>query len=553
MECPTAAGAQRPQDSGSVRRFPLDVIMNQIRRKRSDRRPLGRLLSWASDRTGNREAHRKVQSPEAADGENEPGWGRVRAFLHKMGSETEKGRISLSHCDLTVTDLLELGTLLHYAPQLEDLDLSWNHLIGGSLRALTSHFSPMTGVFALKLHGCKLDQQDMNALGDALSFLPSLEVLDLSWNSLSGGALQDLEGKLPPSLTELHLVACELTAADGSALAGTLSSLCSLTLLDVSFNPRFADGVTDLCSALSKTTSLQTLRLQGVGLKPSSLRALGECLQLASSLRLLDVSCNTGLCGQLPVLCPHLSQLSLLETLDLHQSALTSSDMPLWVLPSLVSITELNVSSNPEAGDWVQALVSALPLTHMKTLPLNNCNLSPDSCSALALAVPYLRCVDLSWCKVVGGRLSLLLDALQPSGIQELRLSSCKLTTNDIQHLAAASRGGLLSSLRVLDLCYNSSVGPSGWSGLLASGGLPSLEELDLSLRASTAAACSEWLPALLRALPRLTNLKRLGLQGWTTGGKEKLQLDHSLKKRHVVLEMDTEENSQDKDNQPEE
>lgn len=45
---------QRGRDGGSQRRSPLDVIMSQIRRKRtsSDRKPLGRLLSWTSDRTG---------------------------------------------------------------------------------------------------------------------------------------------------------------------------------------------------------------------------------------------------------------------------------------------------------------------------------------------------------------------------------------------------------------------------------------------------------------------------------------------------------------------
>lgn len=52
-----------------------------------------------------------------------------------------------------------------------------------------------------------------------------------------------------------------------------------------------------------------------------------------------------------------------------------------------------------------------------------------------ALAVPYLRSVDVSWCKVVGSRLVLLLDALQPAVILELRLSSCELTSDDLRHL----------------------------------------------------------------------------------------------------------------------
>lgn len=52
-----------------------------------------------------------------------------------------------------------------------------------------------------------------------------------------------------------------------------------------------------------------------------------------------------------------------------------------------------------------------------------------------ALVAPYLRSLDVSWCKVVGGRLPLLMDALQPSVVLELRLSSCGLTTDDLRHL----------------------------------------------------------------------------------------------------------------------
>lgn len=55
--------------------------------------------------------------------------------------------------------------------------------------------------------------------GEALSCVPLLEILDMSWNSgVGGGALQSLLGKVHPSLRELHLVACQLTAADATAL-----------------------------------------------------------------------------------------------------------------------------------------------------------------------------------------------------------------------------------------------------------------------------------------------------------------------------------------------
>lgn len=45
----------------------------------------------------------------AAEGERELGWGRVRLFLHRLGKTADSRSLSLAHCDLTATDLLELG------------------------------------------------------------------------------------------------------------------------------------------------------------------------------------------------------------------------------------------------------------------------------------------------------------------------------------------------------------------------------------------------------------------------------------------------------------
>lgn len=150
--------------------------------------------------------------------------------------------------------------------------------------------------------------------------------------------------------------------------------------------------------------------------------------------------------------------------------------------------------------------------------------------------------MDVSWCKVVGGRLPPLLEALQLSAIVELHLSSCGLTTDDLRHLADVCRRGRLSSLRVLDLSYNGSVEDSGWAALFTAGGLGSLEEADVSLRPLTSAPCSAWLPALLGALPRMPALARLAMRRWGVGEQEARQLRFSMKTRNVRLEWDPED-----------
>ncbi|KAM6953783.1 leucine-rich repeat-containing protein 31 [Aplochiton taeniatus] len=538
--------------------------MNQIRRKRSasDRKSSIRFLSRISSDSASddREAEDKeekggVENTGGVDpvvpGEDDSGWGRVCTFVQRLGKKTDSRSLSLAYCDLTATDILELATLLQCLPQLEELDLSWNELIGGSLQGLTSHLQHVGGLRTLRLCGCRLSAEDVSALGEALECVPLLEVLDLSWNvGVGGGALQSLSGKFQPILRELHLLACQLTAADAATLGDIVSGLPKLCGLDVSCNPLLSEGsetegcrgIWALASSLSQVTSLTTLRLHASGLMPMYLNTLGGSLSSLPALRELDLSCNKGLTGGLALLTPHLAHLTHLETLDLHLCCLTRTDLEalIQVLPSLPELTELNVSSNKEAGSVVHDLVSALPLLQMRRLPLNGCSLNQESYTALALAVPHLLSVDVSWSKVVGGRLALLLDALQPSVTQELRLSSCQLTTEDFHHLAAVCRRGCLSSLRVLDLSYNGEVGGEGLVELFGAGGLGSLEDLDLSLRPLTSRPAAPWLPALLSALPQLLALTHVGMQRWTLVAQEKDQLNYALGKRSVVLECDT-------------
>ncbi|CAK6973101.1 leucine-rich repeat-containing protein 31 [Scomber scombrus] len=556
---------QRGRDSSSsssgggsgVKRSPLEVLMNQIRRKRTatDRKPLGRLLSRNSEKNliseeveTERKEERKPSAADPAESERDIGWGRVCVFLQRLGKKANSKNLSLAHCDLTATDLLELATLLQFLPRLEEVDVSWNELIGGCLRALTSHLQQVGGIKALKLCSCRLNADDVIALGEALGCVPLLDVLDLSYNGGVGdGALQGLLGNLHPPLRELHLVSCQLNAADAAALGGMVSALSTLCVLDVSCNPRLAQevegvgGFRELTSSLSHASSLSTLRLQACGLTADGLDALGGSLRYLPSMRELDLSCNKTLSGGLSRLTSHLAHLTHLESLDLHLCCLTPADLDalIQVLPSLTALTELDVSSNKEAGAVIHPLVSALPLTQMRRLPLNSCSLTEDSFTALALAAPFLRSVDVSWCKVVSGRLALLLDALQPSIILELRLSSCDLTTDDLRHLAAVCRRGSLSSLRVLDLSYNGSVCDDGWSSLFSAGGLSSLQDVDISLRPLTSAPCSAWLPALLSAVPQLPALTRLALQRWNSSMQERQQLKHRLRKRSVLLEWD--------------
>lgn len=49
------------------------------------------------------------------------------------------------------------------------MDISWNELIGGSLTALTSHLQHVGEVRTLRLCSCRLNGEDVVALGGIFS------------------------------------------------------------------------------------------------------------------------------------------------------------------------------------------------------------------------------------------------------------------------------------------------------------------------------------------------------------------------------------------------
>uniref|UniRef100_A0A8B9KU35 Leucine rich repeat containing 31 n=1 Tax=Astyanax mexicanus TaxID=7994 RepID=A0A8B9KU35_ASTMX len=524
--------------------------MNQIRRKTSfteRKKPtMGRLFrpSVSSDKNSDIPETKESESSEGKDNSeigSVVGWGRVKQFVQKLGKTPDTQSLSLTHCDLTATDVVELGTLLPFLAQLEVMDLSWNDLLGGSLKALTVHLQHVSKLKVLKVSSCRLTAHDLIALGEGLYCIPLLEMLDLSWNAgVGGGNLHCLANHLPSasSLRELHLVDCQLSEADAVTLGEALPLLPCLELLDLSGNKPMKEGLQIVVSALSYTPQLKTLKLSTCGLNKM------KKLKLLPGLEHLDLSCNKESGGGFSTMTASLTLLTHLKCLDMHLCCLTEEDILALVqaIPSLSELTELDLSSNKSIGCMLQFLLPALPLSKMKKLHLNNCGLSLDTCWALATtmqSLAQLESLNLSWNKSVGEILQQLLEPLQTGcKLQELRLSSCDLTTEVMMGWCLASV--TLSQLKLLDLSYNGSVGDCGWVSFYSgAAGLKELQELDVSLRPSASLSASPWLPALLDALPQLPSLRRLALQRWAFSSGEREKLDKALSKRNVVLECD--------------
>ncbi|KAM9378599.1 leucine-rich repeat-containing protein 31 [Phaethornis superciliosus] len=461
---------------------------------------------------------------------------RFNQFMQRLGKKPNSKNLDLNNCALSAADVTELASLLPFLPELEEISLSWNGCVGGTLKALTVHFHDANLLKVLRLNNCRLTAEDVTSLGEAFEIVPQLEELDLSWNSNIGGKLSLLTKKLQKGckLKLLKITDCNLTAKDGESLAEILNVIPNLEVLDLSINKHIGCSMKVIAQELKSVPGLKELNLQMCGLKQDSLQGLDTALQHLSELRKLDISCNREIGGGFKDSTVHLASLKNLEVLDLHQCWVTEEDTTVLsqVIPLLSSLQELNLSSNKNIGASSAPLLGRLRfLPKLKSVAISNCGLGEESLSSLAeaaLHLPELEILDLSWNKCVGGNLKLLLGALKlATKIQVLRLSSCNLLAEDLALLTLLMQDGHLARLQKLDLSYNNSISDEGWvvfcQGLAV---FKELSELDVSLRPSSCRDCGTWFSDLLAALTKLPALAELGMQRWGLSESQQKRLE---------------------------
>uniref|UniRef100_A0A8V0Z4T3 Leucine rich repeat containing 31 n=2 Tax=Gallus gallus TaxID=9031 RepID=A0A8V0Z4T3_CHICK len=477
------------------------------------------------------ESSQLISEAESPSGEQ-----RFNQFMQKLGKKPNSKNLDLNNCALSAADVTELASLLPFLPELEEISLSWNGCVGGTLKTLTAQLHHVNLLKVLRLNNCRLSAEDVTSLGEAFEIVPQLEELDLSWNSNIGGKLSLLTKKLRKGckIKLLKITDCNLTAKDGESLAEILNVLPNLEVLDLSINKHIGCSMKVIAQDLKNVPGLKELNLHMCGLKQDSLQGLDAALQHLTALRKLDISCNKEIGGGFKDSTAHLASLKNLEVLDLHQCCVTEEDVAVLsqVIPLLSSLRELNLSWNKNIGVSSDPLLGRLRfLPKLKSVAISNCGLGEESFSALAeaaLHLPELEILDLSWNKCVGGNLKLLLGALKlATEIQVLRLSSCNLVAEDLALLTLLAHDGHLARLRKLDLSYNNNISDEGWmvfcQGLAA---LKELSELDVSLRPSSCSACGTWFSELLAALTKLPALAELGMQRWVLSESQRKQLE---------------------------
>ncbi|XP_048397665.2 leucine-rich repeat-containing protein 31 isoform X2 [Stegostoma tigrinum] len=500
------SGSKQHKDEVSMKhsKSPFDLIVNQIWRNKSfsERWPQSSMARFFKITENSNEAacvtEQSKEGKTSLDSENKENiskisdklkstdpessatrWDQVVEFMERLGKEPDPKCMDLNNSSLTANDAVNLAALLPNLPNLEELDLSWNELIGGTLKVLTNHMQHVSQLRVLVLGSCRLSELDLSAIGDWIQLLPNVEEIDLSWNSDLGGNLCLFTQKLRAGtkLKILKLVDCNLTAEDGTALGQALSVISKLEVLDLSMNEDVGSGLEVLFRELAHVPHLQVLKLHLCGLRRANINNLGDALEYVPCMKKLVFSCND-IGGGFQETAAHLSNFKQLQVFDVHRCSLTEDDVSALtqILPLLSSLQVLNLALNKNIGNSLRHLIARLRfLPRLTTLVASNCNLSKES----------------------------------------------------IVELVSVARAGFLENLEDLDLIYNNTVNDQSWAMFFQEiSGLKDLSELDIGLRPLTHRACDPWITIFLDSLVRFPSLTEFRMHHWVLSASQRKLLE---------------------------
>ncbi|XP_036421128.1 uncharacterized protein LOC118804664 isoform X1 [Colossoma macropomum] len=398
---------------------------------------------------------------------------QICSLLNNQGCKLQK--LGLSFCSITEEGYAALASSLKSNPSslLIELDLRGNDPGETGVKMLTDLLEdPNCKLKTTRLLNSSAAEEACDSLTKVLGINPLLlRELDLSGKIKGDSDLKKLSDLLEDSHCRTQKLKLNKSSITEEGCAALSSALCSNPLhlieLDLSENKLGCSGVKKICSLLNN----QCCKLQKLGLSFCSITEEGYT-DLASALKsnpssdLIELELrgnnpgDTGVKTLSDVLNDQqckLKKLTLLNTPDAEETC-DSLTKALGINPLL--LTELDLSGKIQGDSKLQQLCALLEDSHciIKELRLSKCNLTLESCAALASILK-----------------------LDSSSVRKMDLSNNSLQDSGMQHLT-----GVLSNpnckLEIMILS-NSSIREEGCGGLASAltSNPEHLMELDLS------------------------------------------------------------------------
>ncbi|XP_022097313.1 NLR family CARD domain-containing protein 4-like isoform X2 [Acanthaster planci] len=252
----------------------------------------------------------------------------VRYFVQRIVKQTEidtKAYLAqVKRVDIKMSDVWDVEPLVSELPNLVTLDLFQNDL-RCTAALLCKQVGQCKALQHLHLSYCSLNGQDVICVAEALSDLPSVVTLNLSWNDLGGTAEWWCKqvGQCK-ALQNLHLSHCSLNGQDMVHVAESLSGLPNLVTLNLASNPLAGSGAW-WCKQVEQCKVLQHLNLSFCSLNGQDMTLVAKSLSGLPNLVTLNLSFND-LSGAAASFWAEVKVFKALHTLELMECEETQED-----------------------------------------------------------------------------------------------------------------------------------------------------------------------------------------------------------------------------------
>uniref|UniRef100_A0A8D2CZ40 Leucine rich repeat containing 31 n=1 Tax=Sciurus vulgaris TaxID=55149 RepID=A0A8D2CZ40_SCIVU len=318
----------------------------------------------------------------------------------------------------------------------------------------------------LDLNSCGLTTADVRKMVALLPFFPDLEELDISWNDFVGGNLPSItqQMQVTSKLKVLRLASCRLTTEDVRALGEAFEMIPELEELNLSWNSKVGGNLPLILQKFQKGSKIQVLELVDCALTSEDGAFLGQLLPKLQSLEVLDLSINRNIGGGLNNIAQGLQSISTLKILKLHSCGLSQKSVKILdaAFRYLGELRKLDLSCNKELGGGFEDTSALLVmLKHLEVLDLHQCSLTVDDIASLTQVIPLLsnlQELDLSFNKKMGSSSENLLSRLRfLPALKSLLINNCALESETFTALVEASIH--LPALEIFSLSWNKCVG----------------------------------------------------------------------------------------------
>ncbi|XP_038071526.1 NLR family CARD domain-containing protein 4-like [Patiria miniata] len=365
------------------------------------------------------------------------------------------GEIKFSSCNLKGDDVEHIAMAVSNLTNLVKLDLSRNKTLAGSCSSWSS-LAKMKNIQQLCLSACKLTWDDMDPISAALSNMPNLVELDLSYNkNLTGSCGSWSQFENMRSIKKLILSGCSLEEDNIEHIVMALGNMPNLLALDLSSNMLRYDG--EALSHLKKIKNLQNLDLGYCKLTGDHIEHIARALKNMSDFVELDLSHNPTLSAS-GGLWSQFSEIKNIQVLKIISCNLTVGDMGYitMALSKISNLDELDLTGNQALGGSDDLWSHLAELKTIRKLCLRSCNLIARDMEHIAVALsnlPNLEELDLSYNEMLAGSSRSWSHLAQIKALGKLVLSCCKLKRFDIKYISAALSN--MPNLVELDLSGN--------------------------------------------------------------------------------------------------